>query len=175
MSDIDTPRVRPFTVVSVTSPVYASADGSKIDCTVEFAGLERAIPFTANANDTTEHGRALHTRLVAGEFGTIAAYVAPPEPVPSSISVRQFWAGLYKVGRITKAQALAAIRSGTVPAAIQAYIDGLADAEAQFDAAVALSGQGTIQRDGALIAGIQARLTLTDAQVDTFFRTAGAL
>lgn len=98
-----------------------------------------------------------------------------PVPVPVTISVRQFWAGLAKVGRITKVQALSAIRLGTLPTALQAYVDSITDVEAQWEAAVALSGQGYIYRNGELIAGIQAHLGLTDDQVDAFFRAAGRL
>lgn len=40
------------------------------------------LPFTANPNDTEAHGVDLYNRIINGEFGTIAEYVAPPEPEP---------------------------------------------------------------------------------------------
>lgn len=38
------------------------------------------IPFTASPNDVEAHGRALFTHISA--VGPVAAYVAPPEPIP---------------------------------------------------------------------------------------------
>lgn len=43
---------------------------------------EGYLPFLANPNDVEAHGRDLYNRIVAGEFGTIAEYVAPA-PAPT--------------------------------------------------------------------------------------------
>lgn len=71
------------TVESITNPVFIDDSNTRIDCMVKFDTLPMAIPFTADANDVEEHGRAIHAALIAGEFGPIAAYVPPPAPEPS--------------------------------------------------------------------------------------------
>lgn len=67
-------------VETINSPVYVDETGDLIDCMVKFDTLPMEVPFTANANDVEEHGRAIHAALVAGEYGPIAAYVPPPPP-----------------------------------------------------------------------------------------------
>ena len=38
------------------------------------------VPFTAAPDDTETYGRELYAQAVAGDFGPVAAYVAPPAP-----------------------------------------------------------------------------------------------
>lgn len=67
-----------ITYTTVTNPVYSKEDHSMIDLTVNFDHLpEDAVQFGACANDVEPHGRELYQRAVAGDFGTIGAYVAP--------------------------------------------------------------------------------------------------
>jgi hypothetical protein len=67
--------------LNVQSPHWANADQTLIDCIVTFDHIAEPVPFTANPNDTEEHGREIFARCMAGEFGEVAAYVPPPEPV----------------------------------------------------------------------------------------------
>jgi len=67
-------------VESIHSPIYVDETGNFINCIVKFDTLPMEVPFTANANDVEEHGRAIHAALVAGKYGPIAAYVPPPPP-----------------------------------------------------------------------------------------------
>lgn len=70
------------TVESITDPVFVDDTNTRIDCMVKFDTLPMAVPFTADANDVEDHGRAIYAALVAGDYGPIAPYVAPvPEPV----------------------------------------------------------------------------------------------
>jgi len=65
-------------LTSLTNPVWADAEHTKIDCvitTTQF-GDER-LPFTADPNDVEPHGRAIFADLVAGKYGTISEYVPP--------------------------------------------------------------------------------------------------
>src|SRR4030067_2187991 len=39
------------------------------------------IPFTASPNDSEQRGRELYAAAIAGEFGAIAAYIAPIKTV----------------------------------------------------------------------------------------------
>jgi len=66
-----------FTVVSANSPVWANATNSAITLNVYFEGLDSSMQFTASQSDCEAHGRELFNRAVSGEFGSIAAYVAP--------------------------------------------------------------------------------------------------
>lgn len=68
-------------VISVTNPVFATADESMIDCILQVDAFPVPVPFTASVNDIEAHGRKIYADLIAGVYGDIAAYVAPPEPV----------------------------------------------------------------------------------------------
>lgn len=68
-------------LTSLTNPVWANAEHTKIDCLITTSqfGAE-VLPFTADQNDVESHGRAIFADIVAGAYGAIAEYVAPPEP-----------------------------------------------------------------------------------------------
>ena len=68
---------------SVTNPTWADAEHSLITCIVNFDAIgdeSEVVPFTASPDDVEAHGREIFERCVAGEFGLITAYVAPPPP-----------------------------------------------------------------------------------------------
>jgi hypothetical protein len=67
-------------VETIHSPIYVDEMGTRIDCMVKFDTVTIEVPFTADANDVEEHGRAIHAALVAGQYGPIAAYVPLPTP-----------------------------------------------------------------------------------------------
>ncbi|TEA78633.1 hypothetical protein [Allopusillimonas ginsengisoli] len=56
------------------NPRYSSPDNKLIDLDVKFEQFPAPIPFTANADDSTDYGRELHARAMAGDFGPIQAY-----------------------------------------------------------------------------------------------------
>ena len=68
-----------------------------------------------------------------------------PEPVPDEISDRQFFQRLAMEGRITEAEALAAVATGTIPVAMQALIAQL-PADQQFAAKMLVSGATIFRR-----------------------------
>jgi len=68
-------------VEKVFNPIYVSEDKTRIDCMVKFDTVPVEIPFTADKNDTEDHGRALYDALVSGAYGEIAAYVPPVAPI----------------------------------------------------------------------------------------------
>ena len=50
-----------------------------IDCLITTSQFgSKVLPFTAAQSDVEEHGRAIFADLVAGKYGLIADYVAPP-------------------------------------------------------------------------------------------------
>jgi hypothetical protein len=73
-------------LTSLKTPVWANAEHTLIDCVIttsQFANEE--LPFTADPNDVEPHGRAIFAQIVAGDFGPIGEYVAPPsQPTPPS-------------------------------------------------------------------------------------------
>jgi hypothetical protein len=64
--------------MEIRNPSY-NAFGT-IDCEINHPKFGW-IPFTASPDDVEEFGREIHTRILSGEAGRIAQYVAPePEP-----------------------------------------------------------------------------------------------
>jgi hypothetical protein len=70
-----------LTIQSATNPVYANAEGTNITLQVKFEEFAEVMPFGATPYDSMPYGVELYNRALAGEFGPIAAYVPPPEPV----------------------------------------------------------------------------------------------
>lgn len=70
-----------LTIQSATNPVYANAEGTSITLQVKFEEFAEVLPFAATSYDPMPYGVELYNRAIAGEFGPIEPYVAPPEPV----------------------------------------------------------------------------------------------
>lgn len=70
------------TLTSLTNPRWGNAEHTIIDCEITTSQFgEEILPFTAAQHDVEAHGRAIFADFVAGVYGPIAEYVAPPEPV----------------------------------------------------------------------------------------------
>lgn len=70
-------------LTSLKTPVWADAEQTMIDCIITTSQFgDEELPFTASPTDVESHGRAIFDRIVAGEFGSIGEYVAPP-PQPT--------------------------------------------------------------------------------------------
>jgi hypothetical protein len=69
-------------LIDAKNPKWANAQNTLIEVEAKWEHLEEEgyLPFAANPEDIEAHGRDLYQRCVDGEFGTIAEYVAPPEP-----------------------------------------------------------------------------------------------
>jgi hypothetical protein len=158
---------------TVANPVYSRADHSAINCTVTFDDLG-ALPFTASSDDVEAHSVEIFNRAVAGEFGAVAAYVSPPAPVPETISDRQFFQALALQGTISQAEALAAVKTGTIPAVLQTAISSLTGNDA-FNAEMLLSGATEFKRSHPLTVAIGAAQGMNPAQIDAFFQFAAGL
>ena len=96
------------------------------------------------------------------------------EPVPATISDRQFFQQLAIAKVISQEEALAAVKTGDIPAALSGFIAALDDA-ARFNAEMLLSGATLFQRAHPLTDAIAAAQGMTPEQVDDFFRAAAAL
>jgi hypothetical protein len=65
----------------VLNPIWANAEHTAINCDVDFDDLrEELVPFTAVASGDYEHSHQIYAECVAGNYGEIAEYVAPPVP-----------------------------------------------------------------------------------------------
>ena len=75
-----------YTVEYLKTPVYANEDHSMISCIVKFPKFDFEVPFAAHKDDVESHGREIYNDLIAGKYGKIGAYVAPPLPEPPPAS-----------------------------------------------------------------------------------------
>jgi hypothetical protein len=67
----------------VKNPQWANVEHTRIDCEVDFDDLvQEFVPFTAVASGDYEHSHQIFAECVAGNYGPIAEYVAPPAPTP---------------------------------------------------------------------------------------------
>jgi hypothetical protein len=112
---------------------------------------------------------------VAAEMGEDLPFEPPPpvsEPAPIVLTNRQLFISLALTGFISEAEALAAARMGTVPAAIEEVFEELPDHEA-FAARVTWATMREVSRDHPLISTMIAASLATSEQVDAIF-TLGA-
>lgn len=69
-----------FKYIEVKNPQWANAEHTVINCEVNFEHLrEEFVPFAAVAEGDYPHTHEIFARCVAGDFGAIEEYVAPPE------------------------------------------------------------------------------------------------
>lgn len=72
-------------ITEVRDPIWGSLEMDSIGCyvrTVEFG--DEWLPYGAIPTDPMEYGRQLYADLVAGVYGPISPYVAPPPYVPDA-------------------------------------------------------------------------------------------
>lgn len=105
----------------------------------------------------------------------LASLPPPREHVPETISDRQFFQMLALTGKIEKNEALAAVKTGTIPAALQTYVDALADEDQKFAANMLLSGAVEFQRHHPLAEAIGKANGLDSAAMDQFWIGASKL
>lgn len=162
-------------VETVANPVWADEAQAYIDCFVKFAAFPQPVPYTAGPVDATPHGTKLHADLLAGVHGPIGAYVPKATSVPDAVSDRQFFHACAKVGMISQAEALAAVKTGDIPLELRAIVDAIPDPDARFDAQMFLSGAVEFRRDHPLTESVRVARSMTAAQVDDLFRLAASL
>lgn len=97
-----------------------------------------------------------------------------PIVVPEVISRRQFYEQLVVDGLITQAEALAAMKTGTLPAALQAIVDGMADADSKYDAEMKLVGATDFYRSSSLVMVFAIVIGWSEQRVDQFWIDAEA-
>jgi len=119
---IPSQQLRPTTMIieSVTNPIWANLDHTVIACTVKVGHFDEAVRFVASPNDVEAHGREIYADLVAGRYGEIAEYVAPPAPPPAPPVTKEFL--MRELARI--AAQIEALDSGTGAATTQPTVTG---------------------------------------------------
>lgn len=106
--------------------------------------------------------------------GVIEPADEPVIPVPSTISDRQFFQQLAIAGLITQDEALAAVQTGSLPAAFVTFIDQLPAAK-RFDAKMKLTGATTFERSNPLTDAFGAMYGMNSEQIDELWRVASQL
>lgn len=145
-----------------------------IDCEVNHPDLGW-IPFTASPDDPEKFGRDVYDEAIAGQ---VEPYVPPeplPPPVPETISRRQFYQGLAVTGMISQAEALAAIKTATLPADLQIILEGMTDDDAKFEADMLLSGASDFNRSHPLVMIFAIQQGMSEQDVDDFWRLCAGL
>lgn len=113
--------------------------------------------------------------LTPEEIAEIESRPPPPPVVPQEISDRQFFQQAAILNLITQQEALAAVKTGDVPALLQNIVDTIPDANQKFAAQMLLSGATVFQRNHPLVDNIGIALSWTSEQIDQFFIAAAQL
>lgn len=115
---------------------------------------------------------------VYGKLWNGTAIVEPepgPEPTPDEISRRQFFQHLAAIGIISKAEALAAMQGGVIPAPLQVIIDQLPTEDDRFEAQMFVVGAQNFNRLHWLTDKVRQAMAWTVEQRDEFWRDAAKL
>jgi hypothetical protein len=75
-----------FTLQYAKDPIWNNAEGTSILLTVKWEEFNEEMPFGACSFDSEPHGVDLYNRAKLGEFGEVAAYVAPVLPTDLPIT-----------------------------------------------------------------------------------------
>ena len=97
-----------------------------------------------------------------------------PAFLPAEISDRQFSQALAMTGSITTAEALAAVKTGTLPAQLQSSLDAM-PADQRFSAEMMLSGATTFERNHPMTIALMNALGWTTQSTDELWRRAAAM
>lgn len=100
----------------------------------------------------------------------IPEVLLPAEP----ISDRQFFQQLAIAGHITEAEALAAVATGTLPAAVETIVIGM-PIDDQFSARMLLSGATKFERNHPLVGVFASALDMSVLELDIFWSAASTL
>ena len=82
----------------VRNPKWVNQDHTMVDCEVNFNHLpDEFVPFTADQNDVMEYSKTIFDECVAGDYGPIAEYVAPPVYVAPTPTKEELMAKLLEL------------------------------------------------------------------------------
>lgn len=148
-----------LTIKSVSSPQWANAAHTAIDCDVEFEEISSPMPYTATANDPEAHGQQLWDDLNAEKYGPIAAEdaakILAAKRAAMSVSSAQAQIALHNAGKLDEVET--AISSASKAAQI-------AWAKAQF-----------FERNSPTLAEIATTIGMSDTELDSLFEAAAQI
>lgn len=115
--------------------------------------------------------RAVSSSLIVVGGVPTRTYVTEPleTEIPYEISRKQFYMELAVSYLITKAEALAAIGIGQLPAALRAIVDGMSNEAAKWEAEMQLVGANGFYRDSPWVLVVATVLGWTEEQIDAFW------
>lgn len=142
----------------ISNPVWANSAHTRINCLVTFAELGE-LPFTADPNDAEPHSQKIFAAIVNGDAGPVAEFVAPPTPVPHSVTMRQARLALLNAGLLT-----------TINSAIAA-LPGTAGDAARID----WEFSSEVLRTSTTLQALAPILGLSSAQIDALFIAASQI
>jgi hypothetical protein len=119
-------------------------------------------------------GETLVRDATPAEAAEIEALRNAPPPVPTVISRRQLLIALANAKLITEAEALAAAKTGEVPAAIDAVFAALPKEQA-LAARITWATMTVVERDHPLIQAVIDAKIVTAERADALFRQAAEL
>jgi hypothetical protein len=122
-------------------------------------------------DDVTQAERDAAQSIIDGF--TIEQMQAPA--MPRVISDRQFFQALAMQGAITQDEALAAVRTGAIPEAMQTFIDAIPDQDQRFGATMLLSGAVEFDRSHPLVESFRQAMGWTVQQTNDLWRLAATL
>lgn len=142
-------------LISAKNPQWLNAENSAIVLECIFSHIPNEwLSFCARPDDVEPHGRDVFARAVDGEFGSIAAYVAPPTSVPTVVTMRQARLALLQQNLLASVEAVIA-QAGTA-------------AQIEWEYATELN------RNHPLTQSVSAALNLTAQQLDDLFTLAAS-
>lgn len=136
-----------------------------------FVAVVNAMPYHVIESDPLY----AQAQVIAAEMGDALPFepsLPAPEPDPIKLTNRQLFAALALTDFITEAEALAAGRTGAVPAMVDAVFASLPEQDA-FLARLTWATMREVPRDHSLISAMIAANLATAEQVDAIF-TLGA-
>lgn len=148
-----------YWTVSISSPTF--------DAATEILTGEIA-DYTADLDTKSWTGTYVKRLLTAEEL-------AARNPVPTTISDRQFAQALAHQGVITKDEALAFVKSGDIPPLLQTALDAVEDEDAKFDMMIAVSGATMFERNNPSTLALASAMGWTPTQMDDLWRYAASL
>jgi hypothetical protein len=104
------------------------------------------------------------------QHNALLANMPPQRDFPNVIFDRQFFQALAQMGECTKQEALDAVKTGTIPAALQGTIDAMPTEDERFNAQMLLSGAVEIFRDSPMLEHFRQAHGWTVEQTDEIWR-----
>ena len=119
------------------------------------------IPFHATPDDVEPHGRELYANAIAGEYGEIAPYIAPPEPTAAEVLQAK-----REAATLTPMQFMLNVDAAGMMPAIEAY---LAEPTTPNSFKIMWNRASSFERLYPDLVSAATELGITDAQMDAIF------